>query len=87
MNWSFRSLLGSFLGLGLGRGQRRRPRDAKKLPQRRLNLEPLEHRTLLSVTWTGGGGNNYTSNPANWQGNVAPVAGVALPEMLVSEWR
>ena len=40
--------------------------------------EPLECRRLLSGvadTWTGAGVNSLFSNPANWQGNVAPTSG------------
>jgi autotransporter-associated beta strand protein len=41
---------------------------------RRLSLEHLEPRELLSgtYTWTGGGSNNFWSNPNNWLGHVAP---------------
>lgn len=38
-----------------------------------IALEGLEDRRLLSGTWTGGGGNNYWSNPANWSSNTVPT--------------
>ena len=44
---------------------------------RRLAFEPLEDRRLLSVTWCGGHGNNW-STAANWVGGVAPAPGADL---------
>ncbi len=39
-------------------------------------LEALESRRLLTTgVWDGGGQDNLWSTPANWMGNVAPVAG------------
>ncbi len=53
-----------------GRGYRR------SLRERSLSLEPLETRELLSVChWDGGGNDDYWTTAANWQGDVAPVAG------------
>ena len=41
--------------------------------------EPLESRVLFAVrTWDGGGGNTLWSGAANWEGDVAPVAGDEL---------
>lgn len=55
------------------RGHRRKThrgaaRHLGQLPRRRLTLEPLEQRTLLTVAWTGGAGpeNPYWDLPANW---------------------
>ena len=56
-------------------GQQDRPVPAV----RSLRMEPLEDRKLLSVCqWTGTGANNNLSNPANYSGGVAPVAGDQL---------
>jgi hypothetical protein len=42
-------------------------------------IEPLEERALLSTdTWTGAGGNNLWSNPANWDTQTVPAAGDTL---------
>ena len=42
---------------------------------RRLNLEPLEDRRLLAVrVWDGGGADALWTNPANWVGDVTPMA-------------
>jgi hypothetical protein len=38
----------------------------------------LEDRTMLSVTWSGGGSDSNWMTAANWVGNVAPVAGADL---------
>ena len=39
-------------------------------------FEPLEPRALLAaVAWTGQGGDNLWSNPANWSNTVVPAAG------------
>src|SRR6185369_12590149 len=46
-------------------------RDRKK--SRALFLERLEDRSLLAqMIWSGAGGTNVWSNPANWQGNLVP---------------
>jgi len=47
-------------------------------------LEPLERREVLTaVAWTGLGGSNLWSNPANWSGGAVPslsnVLAVAIP--------
>jgi autotransporter-associated beta strand protein len=45
------------------------------LSAERLAFEPLEDRLLLSIrTWDGGGSDALWSNPANWVGDVAPMA-------------
>lgn len=58
--------------------------NGRPRPQRRRSagralwgaVEALEGRTLLStVTWDGGGVDNNWTTPANWLGDVAPVAG------------
>jgi hypothetical protein len=42
----------------------------------RPSLEPLEKRALLSIDyWTGLGGTNNWSNPANWHAGIAPALG------------
>lgn len=42
--------------------------------QRRLRIEPLEDRSLLSaVSWDGGGNGTSWSDPLNWSGNVLPT--------------
>jgi len=49
--------------------------DGNDVVLTRLSLQP----TGITRVWTGGGGANTNwSNPANWQGNVAPSAGDAL---------
>lgn len=41
----------------------------RRVRQRGLHLEMLEERvTPATFIWTGLGGNNNWSNPANWQG-------------------
>ena len=45
-----------------------------RVHNRRLLCEPLEDRRLLSVTWTGGGGDNNWHNKNNWSGNATPGA-------------
>jgi hypothetical protein len=43
--------------------------------QRRLRIEALEQRQLLSaVTWTGGGSNSNWDNPQNWNPQAVPAA-------------
>src|SRR6516165_9858077 len=54
-------------------------RSAQRIARRssfRPCLEFLEDRSLPSTDiWSGAGGNNNWSNPANWVGNIAPHAG------------
>ncbi|MBN2579528.1 MAG: autotransporter-associated beta strand repeat-containing protein [Pirellulales bacterium] len=50
----------------------------RSLYNRKLLLENLEQRQLLSITWNGQGGNNLWSNDANWVGGVAPTAGADI---------
>ncbi len=55
---------------------------ARRVKGRRLSFEPLENRSLLSVTtrvWDGGSmvDNNWMT-PANWVGDEAPQPGDAL---------
>ena len=58
------------------RGSVHRKKEGPTIPGRKLALEPLERRELLSVrTWDGGGTNNNWTTPANWAGGVAPLAG------------
>ncbi|MBL8812411.1 MAG: autotransporter-associated beta strand repeat-containing protein [Planctomycetaceae bacterium] len=60
--------------LWISSGLRRRKRRANAVG----SLENLEQRQLLTArVWDGGGGvaNNTWSNPLNWSGDVAPVAG------------
>ena len=47
--------------------------------QNTLNGTVLDPTTILQVRiWDGGGDNNNWSNPANWEGGVAPTAGYQL---------
>jgi len=52
--------------------------DRRALPSlspRRAAFEPLEGRLLLSIrTWDGGGTDALWTNPANWVGDVTPMA-------------
>ena len=42
---------------------------------RRLRIEPLESRTLLTaVSWDGGGDGVNWTDPVNWSGNLVPVS-------------
>jgi autotransporter-associated beta strand protein len=60
---------------------KRRP-ARRPQPVQRLSVEPLEDRvTPTQFIWTGGGGNAFWSNPANWQGGVAPTS-AALPDLV-----
>ena len=47
--------------------------------QNTLNDTALDPTTILQVRiWDGAGNNNNWSNPANWEGGVAPTAGYQL---------
>jgi autotransporter-associated beta strand protein len=80
-NWEGGSMLGFFWGerpgLGLGRRRRTERRVAAARRDHRPALEALEERIALSVDkWTGAAGDGgQWMTPANWQNNVAPVAG------------
>ena len=50
----------------------RRPKPFRRLPHHRLRFEPLEARTLLSVTWDGDAGDGLWETPSNWSNNVLP---------------
>src|SRR5260370_25542308 len=51
-------------------------RAERRSKPRRLNLESLETRLAPAIrTWTGLGGDNHWTTPANWQNNKAPAAG------------
>jgi hypothetical protein len=50
--------------------------SGKRKRERRLRLEPLEVRALLSVrVWDGGGSDSNWTTVANWAGDTAPTAG------------
>ncbi|MEJ5277288.1 MAG: autotransporter-associated beta strand repeat-containing protein, partial [Thermogemmata sp.] len=60
----------------------RRSVPGRRAQQRGLHLEMLEERvTPATFIWTGSGGNNNWSNPANWQGGVAPTS-AANPDLV-----
>ena len=49
---------------------------ADRLSHRRLRIEALEQRQLLStVAWTGGGNDSNWDNPQNWNTQAVPAAG------------
>jgi fibronectin-binding autotransporter adhesin len=63
--------------LGLGRHNKRQKEVG--LLKRRISLESLEERMLLSVYhWTGNGSDNNWTTAANWAEGMAPTAGSAL---------
>ena len=67
-----------FRQLGFGKDKKKVARRRENNLRRRLSLEPLEQRELLSIsTWVGGHGNNW-STAANWQANQVPATGAAL---------
>jgi autotransporter-associated beta strand protein len=52
----------------------RQPQTRTIVRSRDLRLERLEAReTPATFIWTGGGLDNFWSNPSNWAGNVAPT--------------
>ena len=56
--------------------RRRIAREAIRRRTRRLLLESLEERIPLAVRiWDGGGGDANWTTAANWDGDIAPLAG------------
>lgn len=65
------SILGT---LGFDR-RKKRQTPVQQHHRRALRAEPLEERTLLSVsTWDGGGNDGSWANPLNWSGDTLPGA-------------
>ena len=69
----YRTVWNDFLGRFAWTSSRKR----KPVPQRKprsLQVEPLEQRQMLSVTWTGTAGDGLFGTAGNWSTGVAPIS-------------